>query len=121
MTPRSWARPDGVDVLRGLAIFFVLMIHVNMSLLIAEVPHTKGLPDQLVYTGRSTWTKGADEDIVYRHVAAVLRIRCHRGCTCQTGGCVADRDASHTGQADAIVRSDETGRSHYRPPRWCAV
>ena len=51
MTPaRSWARLDGVDVLRGLAIFFVLMIHVNMPLLIAEVPHTRGLPDQLVYS-----------------------------------------------------------------------
>ena len=51
MTPaRSWARLDGVDVLRGLAIFFVLMIHVNMPLLIAEVSHTKGLPDQLVYS-----------------------------------------------------------------------
>src|SRR5579864_4360702 len=45
---RSWARIDGVDVLRGLAIFFVLMNHVNIRLLIAKVPYTQGLPDQLV-------------------------------------------------------------------------
>lgn len=42
------ARLDGVDVLRALAIFFVLMNHVNMRLLIAEVPYTNGLPDRLV-------------------------------------------------------------------------
>jgi peptidoglycan/LPS O-acetylase OafA/YrhL len=45
---RSWTRLDGVDVLRGLAIFFVLMNHVNMRLRIAGVPYTKGLPEQLV-------------------------------------------------------------------------
>ena len=28
----SWKRLDGVDLLRGLAIFFVLMNHVNMRL-----------------------------------------------------------------------------------------
>lgn len=37
-----------MDLLRGLAIFFVLMNHVNMRLLIAKVPYTEGLPDQLV-------------------------------------------------------------------------
>ncbi len=41
-------RIDGVDLLRGLAIFFVLMNHVNMRLLIAHVPYTNGLPEQLV-------------------------------------------------------------------------
>ena len=46
--PRSWIRLDGVDLLRGLAILFVLMNHVNMRLLFAHVPYTKGLPDQLV-------------------------------------------------------------------------
>jgi peptidoglycan/LPS O-acetylase OafA/YrhL len=45
---RSWARLDGVDLLRGLAIFFVLMNHVNMRLLGAKVPYTHGLPVQLV-------------------------------------------------------------------------
>src|SRR5271170_6958586 len=45
---RSWTRLDGVDLLRGLAIFFVLMNHVNMRLLFAHVPYTKGLPNQLV-------------------------------------------------------------------------
>jgi len=42
------ARLDGVDALRALAIFFVLMNHVNMRLLIAKVPYTNGLPEQLV-------------------------------------------------------------------------
>lgn len=46
---RSWSRIDGIDILRGLAIFFVLMNHVNMRLLIAHVPYTKFLPTQLVY------------------------------------------------------------------------
>jgi len=44
---RSWTRLDGVDLLRALAIFFVLMNHVNMRLLIAKVPYLKGLPHQL--------------------------------------------------------------------------
>jgi peptidoglycan/LPS O-acetylase OafA/YrhL len=43
-----WNRIDGVDLLRGLSIFFVLMNHVNMRLLFAGVPYTKGLPEQLV-------------------------------------------------------------------------
>jgi peptidoglycan/LPS O-acetylase OafA/YrhL len=47
---RSWRRLDGVDLLRGLAIFFVLMNHVNMRLLGARVPYLKGLPHQLVYS-----------------------------------------------------------------------
>jgi len=44
----GWARLDGVDALRGLAIFFVLMNHVNMRLRIAGVPYAKGLPEQLL-------------------------------------------------------------------------
>jgi peptidoglycan/LPS O-acetylase OafA/YrhL len=47
-TARSWARLDGVDILRGLAIFFVLMNHVNMRLFLAKIPYTQGLPSQLV-------------------------------------------------------------------------
>ena len=46
--PHSWPRLDGVDILRGLAIFFVLMNHVNMRLFLAKVPYTHGLPAQLV-------------------------------------------------------------------------
>jgi peptidoglycan/LPS O-acetylase OafA/YrhL len=49
-TSRSWARLDSVDLLRGLAIFFVLMNHVNMRLLGAKVPYTQGMPPQLEYT-----------------------------------------------------------------------
>jgi peptidoglycan/LPS O-acetylase OafA/YrhL len=44
---RSWKRVDGIDCLRALAIFYVLMNHVNMRLLFAHVPYTKGLPHQL--------------------------------------------------------------------------
>jgi peptidoglycan/LPS O-acetylase OafA/YrhL len=47
---RSWKRLDGVDLLRGLAIFVVLMNHVNMRLLGAKVPYLKGLPLQLIYS-----------------------------------------------------------------------
>jgi peptidoglycan/LPS O-acetylase OafA/YrhL len=47
---RSWSRVDGIDLLRGLAIFFVLMNHVNMQLLFAHVPYTRGLPKQMVST-----------------------------------------------------------------------
>ncbi len=45
---RSWTRLDGVDLLRSLAIFFVLMNHVNMRLMAAKVPYTAGLPRELV-------------------------------------------------------------------------
>src|ERR1700723_2100330 len=45
---RSWERLDGVDVLRGLAIFLVLMNHVNMRLVSADVPYANGIPEQLV-------------------------------------------------------------------------
>jgi len=47
------SRIDGVDLLRGLAIFFVLMNHVNVRLLIAKIPYTAGLPRQLV--GALVW------------------------------------------------------------------
>jgi peptidoglycan/LPS O-acetylase OafA/YrhL len=46
----GWTRVDGIDLLRGLAIFFVLMNHVNVRLSLAKVPYTAGLPDQLVST-----------------------------------------------------------------------
>lgn len=45
---RSWRRVDGVDLIRGLAIFFVLMNHVNIRLLLAHVPYTQGIPKQIV-------------------------------------------------------------------------
>jgi uncharacterized membrane protein len=34
---RSWERLDGVDLLRGLAMFLVLMNHVNLRLVSADV------------------------------------------------------------------------------------
>src|ERR1700734_3389689 len=45
----SSKRLDGIDLLRGLAIFFVLMNHVNIRLLLAKVAYTKPLPAQLVH------------------------------------------------------------------------
>lgn len=45
----NWKRLDGIDLLRGLAIFFVLMNHVNIRLLGAGVLYTKFLPAQLVH------------------------------------------------------------------------
>jgi len=47
---RGWRRIDGVDLLRGVAILTVLMNHVNMQLIFADVPYTQGLPEQLVHT-----------------------------------------------------------------------
>jgi len=47
-TTRPSDRIDGVDLLRGLAIFFVLMNHVNMRLVIADIPYAEHLPHQLV-------------------------------------------------------------------------
>lgn len=44
----NWKRLDGVDFLRGLAIFFVLMNHVNIRLLLAKVPYTNNLSPLLV-------------------------------------------------------------------------
>jgi peptidoglycan/LPS O-acetylase OafA/YrhL len=44
----EWHRIDGIDLLRGLSIVLVLMNHVNMRLLFAHVPYTRGLPSQLV-------------------------------------------------------------------------
>ena len=46
---RSWGRIDGVDLLRALAIFFVIMNHVHMRLLLAKVPYTRSLSDGLVH------------------------------------------------------------------------
>jgi peptidoglycan/LPS O-acetylase OafA/YrhL len=46
---RAWKRLDGVDLLRGLAIFLVLMNHVNMRLVIAKVPYMKDVPAQLAH------------------------------------------------------------------------
>jgi peptidoglycan/LPS O-acetylase OafA/YrhL len=42
-------RLDGIDLLRGLAIFFVLLNHINIRLLGADVPYTDYLPAQLVH------------------------------------------------------------------------
>jgi len=48
ITRPKQGRLDGIDLLRALAIFLVLMNHVNMRLRIAKIPYTDGLPDQLV-------------------------------------------------------------------------
>lgn len=46
--PLGQTRLDGVDLLRGLAILFVLLNHVNMRLFLAHIPYTRGLPSQLM-------------------------------------------------------------------------
>lgn len=50
-------RVDGIDLLRGLAIFFVLMNHVNMLLLGAHIPYLRSLPPQLA--GALVWNGGS--------------------------------------------------------------
>lgn len=54
--PSLSSRIDGIDLLRGLAIFFVLMNHVNIRLLLARIPYTRSLPapllDALVWNGQ---------------------------------------------------------------------
>ena len=47
---RTWNRIDGIDLLRGLSIVFVLMNDVNMRLLGANVSYTKALPAELIDT-----------------------------------------------------------------------
>ena len=47
---RTWARVDGIDLLRGLAICLVLLNHINMQLLFASVPFSRGWAPQLVYS-----------------------------------------------------------------------
>src|SRR5580704_13446983 len=53
---RNWKRLDGVDVLRGLAIFFVVLNHVHMRLVIADIPYiadtSKPLIASLVWNGQ---------------------------------------------------------------------
>jgi len=48
-SPTPWKRLDGIDLLRGLSIVFVLMNHINIRLLGADVPYTDFLPAQLVH------------------------------------------------------------------------
>ena len=44
---RSWSRLDGVDCLRALAIFYVLMNHINMRLIFTNLHYLRGVPKQL--------------------------------------------------------------------------
>jgi peptidoglycan/LPS O-acetylase OafA/YrhL len=45
---RAWPRLDGIDLLRGLAILFVLLNHVNMRLVIGHIPYGNGLAPGLL-------------------------------------------------------------------------
>jgi peptidoglycan/LPS O-acetylase OafA/YrhL len=45
---RHWKRLDGVDVLRGMAILFVVLNHVNMRLVINDIPYAVGFSRPLV-------------------------------------------------------------------------
>lgn len=44
---QRWSRLDGVDCLRALAIFYVLMNHVNMRLIFTKLHYLNGVPKQL--------------------------------------------------------------------------
>jgi len=44
----GWSRLGGIDILRGIAILFVLLNHVNMRLFLAKIPYAEGWPHQLV-------------------------------------------------------------------------
>src|SRR5688500_15033694 len=46
-TPNS-SRVDGIDILRGLSILFVLLNHVHMRLFGAKIAYTAEMPAQLV-------------------------------------------------------------------------
>ena len=46
---RSWSRVDGIDLLRGLSILFVMMNHVHLRLRMNKVPYADALPNQLVH------------------------------------------------------------------------
>src|SRR5580704_17550786 len=50
---RSWKRLDGVDVLRGLAILFVVLNHVHMRLLITDIAYVADAHKQLI--GSLVW------------------------------------------------------------------
>lgn len=41
-------RVDGIDLLRGLAIFYVVMNHVNIRLHGAHVPYSEGIPKEVM-------------------------------------------------------------------------
>jgi peptidoglycan/LPS O-acetylase OafA/YrhL len=45
---RTWPRLDGIDLLRGLAILLVLLNHVNMRLVIADIPYGRGVSPGLL-------------------------------------------------------------------------
>ena len=50
---RSWNRLDGVDLLRGLAILFVVLNHVHMRLLLAGIPYAAHISKRLI--GSLVW------------------------------------------------------------------
>src|SRR5580704_13448182 len=50
---RSWKRLDGVDVLRGLAILFVVLNHVHMRLSITDIAYVADAHKQLI--GSLVW------------------------------------------------------------------
>lgn len=43
----GWIRLHAVDILRGLAIFLVLMHHINIRLVLAKIPFAHGMPFML--------------------------------------------------------------------------
>ena len=59
------SRLDGIDLLRGLAIFYVLMLHVSIRLHGAHVPYTNYLPKLLV----DALVENYKPNSVFRHLS----------------------------------------------------
>ena len=53
-SPAARSRLDGIDALRALAIFHVLMNHINMRLFFAHIPYLK--LDPLAYQAMGSGT-----------------------------------------------------------------
>jgi peptidoglycan/LPS O-acetylase OafA/YrhL len=50
LVANRWTRIDGIDCLRALAIYLVLMNHVNMRLMGARIHYLRGVPPQLAWS-----------------------------------------------------------------------
>jgi peptidoglycan/LPS O-acetylase OafA/YrhL len=44
----GWKRLDGIDVLRGLSILLVVLLHINIRIRLAKIPWIMALPSQLL-------------------------------------------------------------------------
>jgi peptidoglycan/LPS O-acetylase OafA/YrhL len=79
-------RLDGIDLLRGLAIFFVLVEHVHIRLALAKVPYTKFLPAQLWHFLVGNGELGVQ---IFFAVSGLLALRlCFSYCSRYSAACI---------------------------------